>query len=79
MPDWLLALMGVAVTLALGVLTWTATRRSGDRERISKLEERVDALDGRNKRKDDYIGVLRQHINDGKAPPPPPYPADLFE
>jgi len=79
MPEWLIGFLGVAGTLTIGVLTWLATRRSGDRTRIEKLEERLDKVDGRNAKLQDYAGLLRKHINDGNPPPPPPYPADLFE
>lgn len=79
MPDWLVGIIGVAVTFALGYLTVLATRRSGDRERIKNLEIRTDKLEATSARKSDYIEELRAHINNRKDPPPPPYPANLFD
>lgn len=79
MPEWLIGLLSVAGTLSLGFLGYLATRRTGERARIGALEARVDQLDARSKRKDDYIGRLRKHIDDRNPPPPPPYPDDLFD
>jgi len=79
MPEWLVPLIGVLVTAALGYLTFLATRKTGDRDRIAKLEARLDKLEARDSRKSDYIEDLRAHINTGQGPPAPPYPANLFE
>jgi len=77
MPEWLIALVSVAGTLSLGFLTFTATRKTGDRDRIVKLEQRVDRLDGLLLRWQNYAVELREHIFAGKGPPPPPFPDDL--
>ena len=77
MPDWLIALLGVAGTGSLGLLTVAATRRSGDRDRIVKLEARLDRLEPLVLRWQNYADVLREHISAGKGPPPPPFPDDL--
>ena len=79
MPEWLTPLLGVVGTIALGALTWLATRRTGDRDRIEKLEARLDKVDGRQLKLQDYVGLLRKHINDGNPPPPPPYPTDFYD
>lgn len=54
-------------------------------ERVDRLERRLDAaeeeiaeLKGSIRLRDDYIGVLRRHIDDGKVPPPPPWPPGLI-
>jgi len=79
MPEWLLPVLGVAVTLALGLLTVQATRRSGDRERIGAVEKRLDQQDSRNLRWQNYAGALRNHIEEEKGPPAPDYPSGLFD
>jgi cell division protein FtsB len=78
MPDWLVPLLGIVSSTALGVLVWQATRRGGDRDRIKVLEERNDVLEARNARKEDYIHTLRKDITkEGKQPPP--FPEGLFD
>jgi len=79
MAEWLPIILGAAVTLALGVLTWTSTRKTGDRERITKLEVRVNDVERRDGRKGDYVEDLREHINTGKGPPAPSYPLNYFD
>ena len=79
MPEWLIGGLSVAVTAAIGFLTWTATRKSGDRDRIIKLEARQDKQDDRNLKWQNYAGHLRKHINDEKGPPAPDFPDGLFD
>ena len=82
MSDWapvILTAVGVAVTFALGFLTWISTRKTSDRDRITKLEARSDKQDDRNLKWQNYSGLLRTHINDEKGPPAPPFPDDLFD
>lgn len=42
------------------------------------LSNRVDASARREKVRDDYIMELRQHIAEGKPPPPPSWPVALL-
>lgn len=77
MPDWLIGLIGVAVTFSLGVLTVSATRRGGDRERIGVLEARLDKVEARDRAWENYAAQLRDHIYAGNKPPPPPFPPEL--
>lgn len=79
MPDWLLAIIIAFVGVSGGYLTAIATRRTGDRERIKALEERVDKLDRRNLMWQNYAQQLREHIFAGKGAPPPDFPNDIFE
>lgn len=46
-------------------------------DRIKRLECRLDASLRRERIRDDYIASLRQHIVDGKPPPPPTWPEAL--
>ncbi|MGX1932031.1 hypothetical protein [Microbacterium resistens] len=80
--------LGAAVTQLLGKLPSkgdaTKTLVTSLHAEIERLSERVDGLTERveqgervGRAKDDYIHVLRQHITDGKKPPPPPYPEGL--
>ncbi len=61
----------------LEVLEQVQEERDRDRERINSLEEgqRTLTVDVRNLA--DYTHVLRQHIADGKGPPPPVWPEGL--
>lgn len=79
MPNWVIPMLAVLGPLSLGILAWLATRKTGDRTRIDALEKRLDTTDGRNAKMQDYIGVLRKHINDGNPPPPPPFPDNLYD
>lgn len=79
MPDWVLAIIIAFVGVSGGYLTALATRRNGDRERITRLEERVDRVEGRVLRWQNYAQRLREHIFAGSPPPPPEFPDDLFE
>ena len=45
--------------------------------KIATLEHRMDALVHRERLRDDYIMLLRQHIAENKPPPPPPFPPGL--
>ena len=77
MPEWLIALLSVLGTLSVGVLTWLASRRNSDRDRIVKLEQRVADIEVTNMRWQNYAVELREHIFARKPPPPPPFPTDL--
>lgn len=46
--------------------------------KVEAVERRLDAATRRERMRDDYIMELRQHIADGKPPPPPAWPADLI-
>ena len=72
-----------------GALSAVITKRipavETDAERLARAESRIDRLEKRiahveriDRLKDDYIAELRQHISDGKAPPPPPWPPELI-
>lgn len=45
---------------------------------IEKLEHRVDASTVRERRMGDYIYELRDHIANGRPPPPPSWPQELL-
>lgn len=45
---------------------------------IEKLEKRVDAAVVRERLLGDYVYELRQHIAEGKPPPPPQWPQNLL-
>lgn len=46
--------------------------------KFDRLTDRVDASARREKVRDDYIMELRQHIAEGKPPPPPAWPTALL-
>lgn len=79
MPEWLLAIILAAMGGAGGYLTAVATRRSSDRDRIKSLEERVDRVEKRELKWQNYAAELRAYITEGKPPPPPPFPDDIFD
>ena len=77
-----LATLGVAVVALLGTLATLFVGR--DRDAWQRQDKRLDVLEQqlRDERKhsraqDDYIFALRQHIADGKPPPPPAWPEAL--
>lgn len=45
--------------------------------RIETLEGRLELLEVKQRLRDDYIALLRMHINNGYPPPPPEWPAGL--
>lgn len=45
---------------------------------LEQLKRQVAVLLLQGRYKDDYINVLRTHIETGKGPPPPHYPAGLL-
>lgn len=45
---------------------------------ISTLTQRVDASIAREREMGDYVYQLRQHIAEGKPPPPPEWPTSLL-
>lgn len=77
----------------LGVITaaWFTYRGSNRKlqsdsgmQLLNERQEEVATLRAENRTlrtegrvKDDYIAVLRRHIADGQAPPPPPWPDSL--
>jgi hypothetical protein len=78
MPEWLTPFIAAVGTIALGVLTWASTRTGTMGRRLAALEKRVGALERVAAVRMDYIEQLRQHIDEGKGPPPPPYPRGVF-
>lgn len=79
MPDWLGYIIGGLVAFAVGYLTYIAARRNSDQIRISKLQSRNDLLEGQKGRRDDYVNILRKHIEDEELPPAPPYPPGYWD
>ena len=79
MPEWLTTLLGTFGTIALGFLGWIATRKTSTQQRVTALEARINTLERRTGRKDDYVEDLREHINTGQPPPAPPYPPNYFD
>lgn len=78
METVLLGVLGIIGTACLGVLTWSATRKTNLANRQTLLETRVDNLESDKAAQLDYIQVLRQHITDENPPPPPPYPEGML-
>lgn len=79
-----IALFIPLASVATGVITQRMARgaqRSASfdslAERLDKAEVRLDESLRRERRRDDYIHQLRDHISQGNPPPPPPWPAGL--
>ena len=51
---------------------------AGVRAQVDKLDERVQRMESRELAFFDYASQLRWHIDQGKGPPPPPWPAVLM-
>lgn len=47
-------------------------------DRIGSIEKEQQASKRREHIRDDYISELRQHIQEGKGPPAPPWPKELY-
>jgi cytochrome c553 len=78
----LMSLVGVILTGVFGLLLARMLRPN---ELIDQLQEerketrvRLTGLEVRELIRDDYIHALRQHITDGKPPPPPTWPEALI-
>lgn len=71
----IVALATVAAALIAGTVALVTHRMS----RLAKVERRMDALDGRNKRLWMYCRQLIDHIYRGLGPPPPPWPDELLD
>lgn len=69
-----LILIGTVITVAIGRIT---ARDQVLLEMYKETRGRVDRLEARERVRDDYIIELRQHIEEDKGPPPPPYPEGL--
>lgn len=52
---------------------------NAEREQRRRDIDRIHELLRISHIQEDYMGRLRQHINDEKPPPPPPWPAELME
>lgn len=88
----ILGLFGLAGGILGGIATWknasTESRHSiaqqyeammkRQDERISHLESWQRESEVRERIRDDYIYELRQHIAEGKPPPPPAWPSALL-
>ena len=46
-------------------------------EKMGRLESRMELMESKQKLRDDYIAILRMHINDELPPPPPEWPVGL--
>lgn len=85
------ALVGTVVLGAGAIVTWRKANREAKHsendlmlehmkaqdDSIIELRKRLDRSEGRERVRDDYIQLLRQHIASGKPPPPPPFPESL--
>lgn len=77
----LLAVVGPLVTV-LGGLVLAKMLRPNElidqlQEERTQTRDRLTGLEFRERVRDDYIQTLRQHITDGKPPPPPVWPTSL--
>lgn len=68
------AVISSLVTLKVAARNLSVQKSDVKLKRITMLEARVDALEGKDRVHQDYIGLLRQHIINGNPPPPPPFP-----
>lgn len=55
-----------------------ARERESIRADVEKLKKQVANLGVQGRYKDDYINMLRSHIEEEKPPPPPSYPPALL-
>jgi hypothetical protein len=77
MPSWLPYVLGGKVAFAVGYLSFIAAKRNTDLARIAALENRIDVVGKKVGHRDDYVHVLRNHIDTGQPPPSPRYPLDI--
>lgn len=73
-----LALLGVVLSGALAF--WqkaTSDLVNALQAEVAALRTEVGELKSRERLAEDYIDVLRDHINQHKPPPPPPWPHGL--
>jgi len=68
------AIVGAVAFVIGAVLTYRASSRGTDHNRIKALEDRVDKLERINGHLWTYNRELVDHIYRGKPPPPPPPP-----
>jgi peptidoglycan hydrolase CwlO-like protein len=52
--------------------------RTEIKEKLARVSAKVDAVLLQGRYKDDYINMLRSHIEQGQPPPPPGYPPELL-
>lgn len=53
------------------------TELTETRAEVKDNDTRIAALERKDRAWANYVHVLRRHIDDGKPPPPPEWPADL--
>jgi hypothetical protein len=70
----LTALVGGFLLLCGTILTIVANYLLAQQK---ESRERIECLERNERIRDDYILSLRQHIVDGKPPPPPEWPEEL--
>ena len=64
-------------TQLLAIVQDIQEERDWDRAKFKDLEARMETMESKQKMRDDYIAILRMHINDELPPPPPEWPVGL--
>ncbi|MDF2045161.1 hypothetical protein P2P98_03225 [Microbacterium sp. Kw_RZR3] len=81
MPTIVVALIAGIAGIAVAILNRGGARENALidqlQEQVNSLETRLNASLRRERIRDDYIHTLRDHIDQGKKPPSPPWPDGL--
>lgn len=75
------AILSTIIALATGAIgswfTYIGTRNTATASRLEALDARIRILEARERVLWMYCQTLILHINQGKAPPAPPWPTEL--
>lgn len=81
LPSLTVIVIGGGVSILVAVLNRGGARENALidqlQEQVSSLDTKLDGALRRERIRDDYIHELRDHIEQRKNPPPPPWPEGL--
>lgn len=78
MAEWVLPIILAVIAASGGWLTWLTNRRSSDKRDLRDHARRIETLERRDMVWRNYAQKLRDHIYEGKPPPPPAWPVDAL-
>ncbi|MCT2085030.1 hypothetical protein M3D75_02770 [Microbacterium enclense] len=81
LPSLVVGLIAAAAAVIVALLNRGGARENALidqlQEQVASVSARLDASLRRERIRDDYIHTLRDHIDQGKKPPSPPWPDGL--